>query len=116
MVNLSIIIPIYNESDSIVTLKKEIDFVVSKEKIKTELIFIDDGSTDDSWQTIEQQKMPVPDDIMSMTFSATTTLAFCEHVMSRPDFLGFHWHSAATCADCSSKTLSLKNTLKCIGV
>ena len=53
MVNLSIIIPIYNESDSIVTLKKEIDFVVSKEKIKTELIFIDDGSTDNSWSVIK---------------------------------------------------------------
>ena len=51
---LSIIIPVYNESDSILTLKKEISSIVFKEKLSTEIIFIDDGSTDGSWEIIRK--------------------------------------------------------------
>jgi len=50
---LSIIIPVYNEGESIRTLYTEISSVVSKNEIKTELIFIDDGSTDNSWSKIK---------------------------------------------------------------
>lgn len=43
---LSVVVPIYNEEDSIVTLHREIsDFVVRLDK-PCELIFIDDGSSD----------------------------------------------------------------------
>ena len=50
---LSIVIPVYNESDSIFALTREIYSVVSKQKISTELIFVDDGSTDESWSIIK---------------------------------------------------------------
>ena len=49
---LSIIIPVYNESESILTLNQQIASVVLKEKLSTEIIFIDDGSTDGSWGII----------------------------------------------------------------
>ena len=49
---LSIIIPVYNESESILTLNQQIASVVLKEKLSTEVIFIDDGSTDGSWGII----------------------------------------------------------------
>ena len=51
---LSIIIPVFNESDSILTLTKEISSIVFKEKLSTEIIFIDDGSTDKSWDIIKK--------------------------------------------------------------
>ncbi len=50
--NLSIIIPVFNESKSILTLVKEISAIVIKNKIITEILFINDGSTDNSWDII----------------------------------------------------------------
>ena len=51
--NLSIIIPVFNESKSILTLVKEISAIVIKNKIITEILFINDGSTDNSWRIIK---------------------------------------------------------------
>ena len=50
--NLSIIIPLLNESDSISLLADEICTVLSKTDYKYEVIFIDDGSSDSSWSII----------------------------------------------------------------
>ena len=50
--NLSIIIPLLNESDSISLLADEICTVLSKTDYKYEVIFIDDGSSDLSWSII----------------------------------------------------------------
>ena len=50
--NLSIIIPLLNESDSISLLADEICAVLSKTDYKYEVIFIDDGSSDSSWSII----------------------------------------------------------------
>ena len=50
--NLSIIIPLLNEAESIKVLANEIDVVLSKTNYKYEVIFIDDGSDDDSWVVI----------------------------------------------------------------
>ncbi len=51
---LSIVIPIYNEVESLVELHREIDQVAEQEGYEIELIFVDDGSTDGSWQVVEQ--------------------------------------------------------------
>ncbi|MCL2744017.1 MAG: glycosyltransferase family 2 protein [Planctomycetaceae bacterium] len=51
---LSLVIPVYNEDESIVKLYEEIDAVVKQEQYETEIIFVDDGSTDSSWQKIEE--------------------------------------------------------------
>ena len=50
---LSIIIPVLNEEDSLRELHRQIDAVVTAEAIETEILFIDDGSTDSSRQVIE---------------------------------------------------------------
>ena len=49
---LSIIIPLFNEEESLEELNEAIEKVVSNMDIDYELIYIDDGSTDDSWKTI----------------------------------------------------------------
>lgn len=51
---LSIIIPVYNEADSLRELHAEIDRVCQTGNVAAEVVFVDDGSTDASWETIEQ--------------------------------------------------------------
>lgn len=50
--DLSIVIPVYNEEESIPELLEWIFRVVDSEKIDSEIILVDDGSTDDSWNII----------------------------------------------------------------
>ena len=50
--DLSIVIPLYNESESIVELNSSIIHVLSNSNINYEIIYIDDGSKDNSWDKI----------------------------------------------------------------
>ncbi|WP_293893813.1 glycosyltransferase family 2 protein [Flavobacterium sp.] len=52
--NLSIIIPLLNEQESLPELYQWIVKVMTTHNYAYEVIFIDDGSTDESWQIIEQ--------------------------------------------------------------
>ena len=51
---ISIIIPLLNEQESLPELHSWIAKVMSANNFSYEVIFIDDGSTDNSWQIIEQ--------------------------------------------------------------
>ena len=51
---LSILVPLYNEAESLPHLKEEIDKVLDREKIDTEIIFVDDGSQDGSSEIIQK--------------------------------------------------------------
>lgn len=51
---LSIVVPVYNEEESIPELVEWIFRVVEEHAIDTELLLIDDGSTDASWDVIEK--------------------------------------------------------------
>ena len=51
-VNLSIVVPLYNEEDSLIELSAWINNVAIQNKLTYELIFIDDGSTDSSWKVV----------------------------------------------------------------
>ena len=50
--NLSIVIPLLNEQESLPELHSWIVKVMTANNYSYEILFIDDGSTDDSWQTI----------------------------------------------------------------
>ena len=50
---LSIVIPLYNEEESLNELETWIASVMDKHKFTYEIIFVDDGSADNSWQEIE---------------------------------------------------------------
>lgn len=52
--DISIIIPLYNEEESIPELFEWIERVMKEHGFTHEVIFVDDGSTDKSWQTIEK--------------------------------------------------------------
>ncbi|HUY35522.1 MAG TPA: glycosyltransferase family 2 protein [Pirellulales bacterium] len=51
---LSIVIPVYNEAESLETLCRELDEVARAEGYELQVIFVDDGSTDGSWQAIRR--------------------------------------------------------------
>jgi len=53
MPNLSFVIPAYNEQDSLVQLHQEIATVAADNSYDFEIVFVDDGSTDDTWKIIE---------------------------------------------------------------
>lgn len=53
---VSVIIPLLNEAESLGELHQWIVNVLAKEKLSYEIIFIDDGSTDASWDVIQRIK------------------------------------------------------------
>ncbi|SEH58018.1 glycosyltransferase family 2 protein [Epilithonimonas hominis] len=58
--NLSIIVPLLNEEQSLEELFTRIDQVCRDNKLSYEVWFIDDGSTDLSWSIIENMKIQHP--------------------------------------------------------
>lgn len=52
--SLSVIIPVFNEEDNIQPLYSELKEVLGKMDIEYELIFIDDGSTDNSFKVVSR--------------------------------------------------------------
>ncbi len=60
--DISIIIPLYNEEESLTPLYKEIEAVMNSEKLSFEVLFMDDGSNDSSLtvlKTLSQAYEPV---------------------------------------------------------
>jgi len=49
---LSIVIPLLNEKESLIPLHQWISKALDSEASSYEIVFIDDGSTDGSWETI----------------------------------------------------------------
>ena len=52
--DISVIIPLYNEAESLPSLHEWIVRVMQEHQYTYEIIFINDGSTDESWQVIKQ--------------------------------------------------------------
>jgi len=58
--NVSVVIPLYNEVESLPELCGWIDRVLSKNKLSYEVILVDDGSNDGSWEKIVELKASYP--------------------------------------------------------
>ena len=56
MLDLSIVIPLFNEDESLTELHTWIHKVMSDNKLSYEIIFVDDGSKDKSWEVISKLK------------------------------------------------------------
>lgn len=52
--DISVVIPLYNEAESLPELYAWIARVMEKNQFSYEVIFIDDGSTDHSWEIVEE--------------------------------------------------------------
>ena len=54
MPDLSIIVPVYNEEDSLVELHRQISTVEQEMGKAFEVVFVDDGSSDNSWNVVKK--------------------------------------------------------------
>jgi glycosyltransferase involved in cell wall biosynthesis len=52
--NISVVVPLFNEEESLPELCTWIDIVMQKNNFTYEVLLIDDGSKDTSWQVVEQ--------------------------------------------------------------
>ena len=51
---LSIVIPAYNEEKMILKTTEVVSGIMEREKIPFELVFVNDGSKDQTWEMIEK--------------------------------------------------------------
>jgi len=58
--DVSIIVPVYNEDESLPELCSWIEKVADQHRLSYEVLLIDDGSTDNSWKVIEQLRQQNP--------------------------------------------------------
>lgn len=54
--DISVVVPLYNEAESLPELTAWIDRVMDEQQFSYEIIFVDDGSKDNSWQIITELK------------------------------------------------------------
>ena len=52
--NISVVIPLLNEQNSLEELTSSVSFIINNLKLEFEIILIDDGSTDNSWEIISK--------------------------------------------------------------
>lgn len=58
--DISLVIPLLNEEESLPELSAWIEKVMTENNYSYEIIFVDDGSTDNSWEVIEQLRLKNP--------------------------------------------------------
>lgn len=58
--DISVVVPLYNEAESLPELEAWIERVMQANGFSYEIIFVNDGSTDSSWQVIEQLRQKNP--------------------------------------------------------
>lgn len=58
--DISVVVPLYNEAESLPELEAWIARVMTENHFSYEVIFVDDGSTDNSWQVIENLQKANP--------------------------------------------------------
>lgn len=66
--DISVIVPLYNEAESLPELYAWIEKVMKESNFSFEVIFINDGSTDESWQIINNLKLQSPEVVHAIKF------------------------------------------------
>ena len=66
--DISVIIPLYNEAESLPELQAWIDRVMKANGFSYEAIYIDDGSTDNSWEVIRRLRDEYPAEVKGVSF------------------------------------------------
>ena len=66
--DISIVIPLYNEEESLPELYSWIERVMNKHNYTFEVIFVNDGSTDRSWQVIQDLQEQSPKNVKGIKF------------------------------------------------
>lgn len=86
--DISIVVPLYNEAESIPELNEWINRVMNEHGFEYEVIFVSDGSTDRSWQTIEHLQKQHPENVKGIKFRRNygkSPALFCGFEMANGD-------------------------------
>lgn len=88
--DLSIIVPLLNEAESLPELFSWIRRVMDANNISYEVIFVDDGSTDNSWDVIESLKADAPETVHAIRFRRNygkSPALYCGFKMAQGDIV-----------------------------
>ena len=66
--DISVVVPLYNEQESLPELMVWIDRVCRAERLSYEVIMVDDGSNDGSWEVVESLKKEYGDSLCAIHF------------------------------------------------
>lgn len=55
-VEISVIVPVFNEADNVLLLAREVAAAMERQTQSHELVFVDDASTDDTWRRIQEAR------------------------------------------------------------
>lgn len=66
--DISVVVPLYNEQESLPELMSWIDRVCRAERLSYEVIMVDDGSNDGSWEVVESLKKEYGDSLRAIHF------------------------------------------------
>lgn len=86
--DISIVVPLYNEDESLPELYAWIARVMNEHKFTYEVIFVNDGSTDKSWDVIEGLSADAPERVRGIKFRRNygkSPALFCGFEMAQGD-------------------------------
>ena len=66
--DISVVVPLYNERESLPELMAWIDRVCRENSLSYEVIMVDDGSSDDSWSVVCRVKEEFPENLRAIRF------------------------------------------------
>ncbi len=66
--DISVVVPLYNEQESLPELMAWIDRVCRENSLSYEVIMVDDGSSDDSWSIVCRLKEEFPENLRAIRF------------------------------------------------
>ncbi len=81
--DISIIVPLYNEAESLPSLYEWIVRVMNEHKFTYEIIFVNDGSTDNSWQIIKQISVESPSGAAGLSSVSASGLSSVSETVSQ---------------------------------
>ena len=86
--DISVVVPLYNEDESLPELYEWITRVMAANKFSYEVIFVNDGSTDNSWDVIERLSANDPEHVRGIKFRRNygkSPALFCGFEMAKGD-------------------------------
>ena len=86
--DISVVVPLYNEDESLPELYAWIARVMNEHKFTYEVIFVNDGSTDKSWDVIEGLSADAPERVRGIKFRRNygkSPALFCGFEMAQGD-------------------------------
>ena len=93
IMEISVVVPVYNESDNIPILETEIRKVLTTSGLSWECIWVDDASQDSSWQEIKKLSFPNRGvSLKNQSGQTTATMAGIDFSKYEPTSVGNSLH------------------------